>query len=299
MESKDKQKNSLHPRSRHHGKYDFDQLINVNSDLNQFVFVNKYGTKTVDFSDSEAVKQLNRTLLKLHYGVEFWDIPAEFLCPPIPGRADYIHYIADLMEITAFSKNSKVKVLDVGVGANLIYPLLGLKEYGWSFVGSDIGKISLESAQNIIDKNSLNSKIELRLQNDVESIFKGIVKSTDRFTITICNPPFHSSAEDAAKSTQRKLRNLTSKKKPQHKLNFGGQNTELWCKGGELAFIKKMIQESRHFAKNSMWFSSLVSKQANMSAIYKTLKKSGVSEIKTIEMSQGQKVSRIVVWSFV
>ena len=40
---------------------------------------------------------LNRAILMHHYGVKSWDIPAGYLCPPIPGRADYIHSVADLL----------------------------------------------------------------------------------------------------------------------------------------------------------------------------------------------------------
>ena len=59
-----------------------------------------------------------------------------------------------------------------------------------------------------------------------------------------------------------------------------------------------MIQESKEFAKSVKWFSSLVSKKSNLNAIYDALREAKVKEVKTIPMGQGQKISRIVAWTF-
>ena len=68
-------------------------------DLAGFVSPNKYGDDSVDFFNPDAVKILNRALLKHHYGIENWEIPEGYLCPPIPGRADYLHHIADVLSL--------------------------------------------------------------------------------------------------------------------------------------------------------------------------------------------------------
>jgi 23S rRNA (adenine1618-N6)-methyltransferase len=81
-------------------------------------------------------------------------------------------------------------------------------------------------------------------------------------------------------------------------LNFSGQNSELWCKGGELGFITQMIYESVKYPMQCLWFTTLVSKKENLKNIYKLLSKVGTAEIKTIDMAQGQKISRIVAWTF-
>lgn len=39
-------------------------------------------------------------------------------------------------------------------------------------------------------------------------------------------------------------------------LNFGGQQQELWCEGGEVAFITQMIAESQQFGRQVKWFTS-------------------------------------------
>jgi len=293
-------KSKLHPRNKHRERYDFKALIKCNSDLAPFVTRNKYNDESINFFDSTAVKELNRSLLKFHYGIEYWDIPDNYLCPPIPGRADYIHNIADLLSMNGnIPKGSRVKCLDVGVGANCIYPLIGFKEYGWSFVGSDIDLAATKSANTIIEKSTeLSSHIEIRLQQNSKNIFKGIIQKDECFDITICNPPFHSSAKEAQTGTLRKLSNLKGEKARRTKLNFGGKNNELWCNGGEKQFINNMIFESRKFSNSCLWFTSLVSKEINLPGVYSSLKKVKATKVKTLEMGQGNKKSRIVAWSF-
>jgi len=124
-----------------------------------------------------------------------------------------------------------------------------------------------------------------------------IVKN-ERFDVTICNPPFHISSEAAQKSTLRKLNNLNDKKVSKPVLNFGGQNVELWCDGGERKFVSNMIRQSKKFAESCYWFSSLISKQSNLEGIYQTLKNVDAVNIITIPMGQGNKTSRIVAWTF-
>ena len=296
------EKTDLHPRNKHRFRYDFKQLIESSKELAPFVSVNKYGNESIDFFNPDAVKTLNKALLKYFYSIETWDIPENYLCPPIPGRADYIHYIADLLGSCndgIIPKGKGISVLDIGVGANCIYPIIGVKEYGWNFVGSDIDTTAIRSANKIIDSNpSIKDSIECRLQKSSTNIFNGIIKTSDFFDFTICNPPFHSSAKDAMEGTQRKLKNLGSKKQKTTVLNFGGQNNELWCEGGEKTFVQKMIQESSRYSTSCFWFSSLISKSNNLPSIYSELKNANAFEIKTIDMAQGQKISRIVAWTF-
>lgn len=295
-------KSKLHPRNKHRSRYDFQALNAVCPDLAPYVNPNKYGDLSINFFQPEAVKMLNKALLQRHYGIQHWDIPEGYLCPPIPGRADYIHYIADLLASThkgIIPRGKHIKCLDIGVGANCIYPILGHQEYGWSFIGSDIDKQALAAAQQTLTANpSLETVIELRLQTQTDAIFKGILHPKEQIDISICNPPFHSSKAEAQAGTRRKLRNLKGKKQAKTVLNFGGQRNELWCKGGELAFLQKMITESVDFANNCTWFSSLVSKEAHLKPIYQALRAVKATQVETIPMGQGHKVSRVVAWCF-
>ena len=291
----------LHPRNLHNGRYDFPALIKQDPRLKAYVSENIYGDLSIDFSNPEAVLSLNAALLSYFYDVKKWSIPKNYLCPPIPGRADYIHYMADLLaESNGGVVPKEVKVLDVGVGANCIYPIIGSSIYGWEFVGSDVDDISIKSAKSIVQNNeTLNGKIEIQKQENPDNIFTGIIAKKDCFAFTLCNPPFHTSEEEASRGSQRKNRNLTKQKTKNSSLNFGGQANELWCPGGEVAFIRKMITQSVVHRNKVLWFSTLVSKKENLKSIYKALKLVNPQDVQTIEMKQGQKVTRIVAWSFI
>lgn len=297
-----KEKVSLHPRNKHRERYNFKELTKSCSELAPFVRLNDYNDESIDFSNPQAVLMLNKAILKHFYGIKSWTIPTGYLCPPVPGRADYIHYIADLLGKSNNSIppiGSSVKCLDIGVGANCIYPLIGSTEYGWSFIGSDIDRNAVNSANQIISENlSLKGNVSIRLQNNPNAIFSGIIEPNEFFDITICNPPFHASLKDAKEGSRRKISSL--KKKQVHKpvLNFGGQSKELFCKGGEEQFIKNMIAQSKNFSKNCLWFTTLVSKGSNLIWIYKALKRAEARQVETIQMSQGTKISRLVAWTF-
>src|SRR5450759_3258707 len=301
-----KEKSGLHPRNRHRERYDLKLLTDSCPELGQFVKLNNYGDESIDFFNPDAVKMLNKALLRHYYSIGYWDIPKNYLCPPIQGRADYIHHIADLLykNDPGFLKGkiptgTSIKCLDIGVGANCVYPIIGIKEYGWSFIGSDTDKVSIESAKKIIEMNpALKEKIELRLQHNPGDIFKGIIQKDELFDLSICNPPFHSSLAEAQSGTIRKLRNLKQKKITNPVQNFGGQTNELWCEGGEEKFIGDMIYQSKQFSTSCFWFSTLISKETNLKNAYKDLKTVEAAEIKTIPMSQGNKISRIVAWTF-
>lgn len=298
-----KEKNKLHPRNKHQGRYDFELLKANFPEIIPYVKLNpRNKTETINFFDPEAVKTLNKILLKQYYGVQNWDIAEGYLCPPVPGRADYIHYIADLLGETnngKIPKGKKVKCLDIGVGANCVYPILGNSEYGWSFTGSEIDPNALKSAENIIKANPpLDKRVQLRLQKQPGFFFKGIIRKEERFDVTMCNPPFHASLAAAKSGTLRKLKNLKSKNIKELTLNFGGQNQELWCKGGEIKFLKEMIAESADFGKACGWFTTLVSKESNLDRVQRAIKKVKAVEMKIIPMGQGNKKSRIVAWRF-
>lgn len=291
-------KTSLHPRNIHQGRYDFDLLIKALPELARVVKENPNGEPTIDFADNSAVLLLNQALLACYYRVKFWQIPAGYLCPPIPGRADYVHYLADLLTLDADTvpKGKRIKLLDIGTGANLIYPIIASSSYGWQVTASDIDKVALNTAAAIMASNpALKSHVSLVTQTDANCIFSGLITAQHRFHLTMCNPPFYKSQAEADAASARKWSNLGKSKQQR---NFAGQQHELWCEGGELAFIKQMINESQLFKSQVCWFSSLVSQQKHIADLQKQLRLVGASHIEQIEMRQGQKISRILAWSF-
>ncbi len=316
-------KTALHPNNKHRKEYDFAALVKISPALSAFIIQNKHNQQdTLDFSNANAVKALNFALLKKHYQIQHWDFPQGYLCPPIPGRVDYIHYLADLLKesnaTTKIKAEGKISVLDIGTGATCIYPILGAREYGWHFVASDIDPISIKAANvNVNANHNIAKHVRCRLQNNSANIFQGIINKGEFYHLTMCNPPFHKSLADASEGSNRKWQNLNNKNNKNYKdnknkqnksvqdksnpkaaLNFGGQKAELWCQGGEVAFIRQMIKESKQYREQVQWFTCLVSKKDHLSALKLTLKKANVAQIKVVNMAQGQKISRFIAWRF-
>ncbi len=312
----------LHPRNPHQGRYDFELLTRALPELADYTITNPKGEPTINFSDHQAVRTLNKALLLQHYGVKFWDIPEGYLCPPIPGRADYIHYIADLLaQTTHVSEDNTpptgkdIHALDIGTGASAIYPIIGSQSYGWRFTASDIDTVSVNTATVISQANpKLKGAIKIKLQPEPKHIFKNIIGRQDYFDVVVCNPPFHASLTEAMQANSRKQHNLqrhrgknenaqisrhsTKSGNAAQNLNFGGQHKELWSEGGEIAFLSNMIKESKDFGEHVGWFTSLVSKSENVKPLQQLLKQLNVAQMRIIEMSQGQKNTRVLAWRF-
>ncbi|AHK16233.1 23S rRNA (adenine(1618)-N(6))-methyltransferase RlmF [Thalassolituus oleivorans] len=290
----------LHPRNPHSGRYDMTLLVEVLPDLADFLQLNPSGEQTIDFSNNAAVLCLNTALLQHYYKVEDWSIPKGYLCPPIPGRADYIHYLADLLaehDVSKHSTNEPPRILDIGTGANLIYPIIGTHAYGWQFTGTETDGTAVRNAHAIVEANPSLSKTEILMQRNSEFLFKNMIRSGDYFEATMCNPPFFSSQREAENQAARKWKNLKGEKGSVTR-NFGGKSNELWCEGGELAFLKRMMRESVNYADQVGWFTSLVSDGDHLPLFKKVLQQQGAKQIEITPMAQGQKVSRFIAWRY-
>jgi 23S rRNA (adenine1618-N6)-methyltransferase len=261
----------------------------------------KSGRLSIAFDDPYAVKALNKALLICFYEMTYWDIPDGYLCPGVPGRAEYVHLIADLLVESNCGRNishSKVSGFDIGTGASCIYSIIAASSYGWSMLGSDIDSTAIQSCNNIIDRNiMLKSLISVQLQKDKKSIISNIIGSDNYFDFTMCNPPFYSSPEEANASSMRKKSNLKGSI-AQSKNNFGGTASELWCDGGEYVFVRQMIYESYKFRNSCYWFTSLISNKKHVVPLKSELDKIGCTEYKIIDINLGNKKSRILCWSF-
>lgn len=292
----------MHQRNKNKDKYNLEEMVKTSPELAQYIIITPAKSKSIDFSNPRAVKALNRAILQHYYGIGYWDFPDNNLCPAIPGRAEYIHLVSDLLakdNAGQVPKGKGIKCLDIGTGAGCVYPIIGVTEYGWSFIGSEVDKASIQSAEKIaVDNPSLVQNIGFRHQTHPNHIFHKIIRNEDLFDITICNPPFHASLEAAQRGTSRKNKNLKTKSPNNKQSNFSGQHHELVFKGGEVGFIKIMIQESKRYAYKVKWFTTLVSKENHMKTIMKALKVVKPATVETLELATGNKKTRILAWSY-
>jgi 23S rRNA (adenine1618-N6)-methyltransferase len=285
----------LHKNNKHSEAYDFELLVKSTPELEEFVFTNSYGNVTIDFAKPKAVKLLNTALLKAHYGINYWEFPDANLCPPIPGRAEYIHILNNLLKKPRVKED--ITILDIGTGATCIYPLLGQAEYGWRFIASEIDKQAMKSAQKILIKNKFTKSITLRYQDNEQNILTGILKPNEKVSAVMCNPPFYKDEAEANESTLLKQKGL-GKQTDTVVRNFSGTEKELWYPGGEKAFVHNYLYQSSLLKTNCFWYTCLVSKTQHVLSMETSLKKLGATDFKILQIALGNKISRVVAWTF-
>ncbi|MEJ5053790.1 23S rRNA (adenine(1618)-N(6))-methyltransferase RlmF [Sphingobacterium sp. MYb382] len=292
----------LHPRNLHNKGYDFQKLQRVHAPLKEYIIEAQHGNASIDFANPDAIVELNKALLKQYYQIDQWSIPKNSLCPPIPGRADYIHYLADLINENKEEKHptgADIRILDIGTGASCIYPILGQRINQWSFVATDIDESAVQAAQtNVKSNGGLKKQIEVRIQRDRTHIFQDIISKTDRFDAVMCNPPFYKSREENWQKTTKKFNNLNKKTDKLPVQNFGGHPNELWCEGGERQFVRTMIYESMPFKDRLGWITTLISDKENLKPLIAVLEYNKASKVEVITMRQGHKVVRILAWKW-
>ena len=290
----------MYAQNPYSSRYDLKRLTKHYHALEKFIVLNPSGEETIDFSSSEAVFALNKSMLLADFKLGDYELPSGYLIPPVPGRLDYLLHVRDfLTEKFNVSENSQLNGLDMGSGANGIYCILGAQHFNWKMVGSETDAKAVEIANaNIQKTKGLNDKIEIRHQQDKGSLFKNTIQANEQFDFVVCNPPFHSSKEEALKGSLRKVKNLGGyAAKEKFLLNFEGQANELWCNGGEVLFIKRLIKESVGFKNQVKVFSTLVAKSESVAAIKKQLSKVKAN-FEVIPMALGNKKGRYLMWWF-
>lgn len=291
---------AMHAQNPYAERYDLKRLANAHSPLQEHIVLNPSGQQTIDFTVSDAVYELNKAMLLADYKLGDYHLPKGYLIPPVPGRLEYLLHLRDFIsEKFKVDKAAQLRGLDIGAGANGIYCILGVQHFNWSMIGAESDAVAVKTAsENMLLTNALKDKIEIRHQENKSFLFKNIIQPKEQFDFSVCNPPFHSSKDEALKGSLKKHNNLGSPSdRNTHLLNFEGQANELWCNGGEALFIKRLIKESLGFKSQVKVFSSLVSKADSLAAIEKQLKKAKANH-QIIPMDLGNKKSRIVVWWF-
>lgn len=91
---------TIHPRNRYADQIpDFAALARGFPELQQYVR-NHNGKASIDFRDAHACKCLTKALLHDDFNIT-WDIPNGQLVPPLANRANYIHWLEDLLKLSA------------------------------------------------------------------------------------------------------------------------------------------------------------------------------------------------------
>lgn len=282
------------------------------------------GNMCINYNNPTALYCISKVLLHHRYNL-IWDMPDNFLIPTVPSRANYVHFISDLLtpehvyntetvsnkgslndtetikfnthqdfcSVELIPRGKQVLGLDIGIGANSIFSLLCNKIYSWNMVGTDISSESLKVSDSIIKNNNLSDCITLLLQENPEDILLGILDrpeiKTLNFSFTICNPPYYDSIEDSEMNVHPNRYRVC-------------KNYEVITQGGESQFILKMYSQSKIFRKRVIWYTSQVSKLKNLKFLRNALGKEIVSnELKSLiftTLKQGKHDKWVIAWSF-
>ncbi len=265
-------------------KPDFKFLSEEFPEFKKYVYINKYGGYSINWKNPNSIKELVKTILNKFFNIIYYEIPENFLVPTLTSRYNYLNYINKLF--TKFKIENKEKILiDIGTGANIIYPLLGYKLYNWNFIASEINEDAIKIGKKIIKENNLEKEIFIFKQNDSKKIFENIININKKYLCSICNPPFFDINKEIKKD------NLYT----DNEYNYN----EVYCEGGEIFFIKEMIKESYIYKKNIFLFSSLIGRKKNMKKIYSVIKNlKEISLLNKITIKQGKNARWIIIWSF-
>ena len=240
-----------------------------------------------DWSNNELSLLMDKSILNYYFNIKYYDIPKGFLIPPIPSRINYINLINSI--ITKLINDIDIKNIigiDIGTGANIIYPILGYSIYKWKFICTEINKEAYNNAKLILQKNNLENNINIIKQNNKDNIFISILNRENKYIFSMCNPPYYNYENEI------KLED----KKRDNEYNFD----EIYYKNGEYGFFQRYFEESICYKNNVFLYTILIGKKINAENIYDKL--SSYSDIIKIYNMQkiltGNNVRYIIYWSF-
>ncbi|RQM13306.1 hypothetical protein DD237_005495 [Peronospora effusa] len=253
---------------------------------------------SLSWDDPFAVRELTKTLLLHDFGLQ-WDIPINRLCPPLPNRLNYLHWIEDLLSqapgsrLTTQEQEQKAPALDkevvsgidVGTGANCIYALLGATMNKWKFIATEIDAESYACAKENVARNHLETLITVKRTQTNKLLLEPLQDEPleRKFHFVMCNPPFFDDMDEADTNPASSCM---------------GSANEMVFPGGEVAFIGNMIVESVDLQNRVLWFTSMIGKKASLRKLLALLRKNQVRNTRTTEFFQGRTKRWGIAWTF-
>ncbi|XP_058831124.1 U6 small nuclear RNA (adenine-(43)-N(6))-methyltransferase [Topomyia yanbarensis] len=285
----------MHPRNIYRQPPDFQDLVRQYPELNEVVTVDLNGRLKLDYKNKTALQLLSRCLLKRDFGIDI-EIPPDKLIPTLPLRLNYVLWLEDFETAFRLKLDKKeLRGLDIGCGASCIYPLLCVSrsKHCWKMVGLEQAVDSVRYARANVERNGLTGCIEIVQQNRNEStvlrdFFES--RSNDKFDFCMCNPPFY---DDDGMERQ----NRTGRRKEASNASSGSRE-ELHVEGGEVGFVKKIIEESLELKEHVNIYTSMIGHKRNFEEILRILKGHCITNVTTTRFCQGNTTRWGVAWSF-
>ncbi|KAI1716212.1 methyltransferase small domain-containing protein [Ditylenchus destructor] len=284
----------MHPRNQFKtNPPNFKDLAKKYSFLKDKCYLGVGGKVCVDFKNPKAVTALSRALLLEYFGLSV-QFPEDSLVPRIPQRLNYILLIEDLLRDNNLN-NDSVCGIDIGTGASCIFPLLGAKQCEWNFVATELDEISLNCARENAVNNGLSRKIIL-VSVGAETIFEKVMEEFPErvFEFCMCNPPFFDPEEGDQRFLSspdvNTMRNrFTEDGKLAPRSATLAKHNEVFVRGGEVAFVTRIINESYRFKDRIRIFTTMIGRRSSISPLQKMLTSSDLNvSVSVYALSQGR-----------
>ncbi|XP_071944502.1 RNA N(6)-adenosine-methyltransferase mettl16-like [Antedon mediterranea] len=283
----------MHPRNIYfNNPPDFAKLCEKYPDFKSHTLTSSSAKVNIDFKDPEALRSLTCTLLKEDFGLDV-HLPIDRIIPTVPLRLNYILWIEDLLRKSDIPLDRQITGIDIGCGSSCIYPLLGFKLNNWKFIASEVDSLSLQYAKENVQEN--NAENFITVYEAVENtMLLEIIADNPRpdYHFTMCNPPFFGNMLEAQGILSRSM------DRAEPKSVCTAAEIECIADGGEVEFVKRMIQDSLKLRHKVLWFTSMVGKKASLPLIKQDLHKHKISHFTTTEFCQGRTMRWGVAWTF-
>ena len=290
---------------------------------------------------------LTRGLLHWYFDLTLQHIPEKHLCPPVPNRFFYVHWIQTHLlpllskESGRFDYDSDDSEgdtndgalalypygLDIGVGANCIYPMLNAKFFRYNMVGTDIDNDALKVAQANVEANHLQGKIKLfqvapsyaqqqassspsapesvggpvsRALQTWQSSQRPEQREQQRLQFVMTNPPFYDPQEEQTVMTDARVGDGRAR--------TAMTVSEGTYPGGEVGFVTDMIADSLRqrndvelngsLLSSPLWYSSMLGKKASLVKLQKLLTHTlGPGHVEVTDYGPGQYTRWFLAWT--
>lgn len=284
----------MHPRNPYkNSPPDFRVLADKFEYFRKFAKDNKAGEFSINFKDPESLRALTCALLESDFGLKL-SIPLDRLIPTVPLRLNYILWIEDLLAcVPDAQRRAVVRGFDIGSGASCIYALLGAKLNNWHILATEVDELSVSFAKENVKCNGLEGNIEVK-QVTQGSFLKIPLEDEEikEFDFCMCNPPFFISEFEASYGNTR------SGKRPQPSGICTGAETEIVTGGGEVEFVRGIINDSLLLKEHFSWYTTMLGKKSSVAPVLACLSKNGIKTTITTEFCQGHTMRWGVAWSF-
>lgn len=300
----------------------------INKDDNLNVIEKKKKKFFFNFTSSSNQYDITELIVKEYFLVSNYKLNRKKLCPRVTNRLEYLkkveQYLMDGLKIVKCKKSNFIEkpiekeekrwIIDIGTGSSLIYPIIGMKMNDRNhFIVTEIDPESiLDIKKHINSNNNFENRIfliEMKENEDLIPLNK-IIELKKKIGISsisylICNPPFYSNEIDYNN------RSFKKKKLKKNELIISKSecfyNKENFDDGGELLFVKQIIQQSLSIQTSfdneiksiffNTWFTSQIGIYDNYKKLLSYFKEIGIKNFTSFTIDFQTK-RWVISWSF-